>query len=388
VLVAALCFALATIAVGWRTAKRYRGLLEGIDAIAFEYLPATDHVRYVAPQITRMVGTANYRELLGELIHPEDRQRVRDAVHAYANGATTARIEYRLLCGDGVVRVRTLLGDRSDGIVRGLMIDTTRQNRQETERQLETVGRLAGGVAHEINTPTQFTQDSLQFVREAITELARAIERHPEARDALAADAAADLEYVLANVPLALDRATAGLERISTIVSSLRELALPETDGARTTVDLGDVLGDTLSAARAEYANICEITTSFAELPRVAGNRNELRRVFLNLLGNAARSVGDTSRRGTITVTTSRDGDHVAVAFADTGTGIPLEIRHLVFEPFFTTREIGKARGQGLAVSRAVIARHGGTLAFETLVGAGTTFTIRLPIAVAIARAA
>jgi signal transduction histidine kinase len=381
----ALGIALVAFALGRRT--HYRSLVEGIDAISFEYVSASRRVRYVAPQIKRMVGTANARELLGELIHPDDRERVRDALHAYASGGTTARIELRLLRGDGVVHVRALLGDRSGGVVRGLMIDTTRQTRQETERQLETVGRLAGGVAHEINTPTQFTQDSLQFVREAITELAEAIERHPEARAALAADAAADLEYVLANVPLALERATGGLDRISTIVRSLRELAVPETSD-RTTVDLGDVLGDTLASARVEYAAVCEISTSFAELPRVAGNRNELRRVFLNLLGNAARSVDDTSRRGMITVTTRRDGDHVAIAFADTGTGIPLEIRHLVFEPFFTTRELGKARGQGLAVSRAVVTRHGGTLTFETAVGTGTTFTIRLPIAVATARAA
>ena len=387
-LIVALGVALTTaIAVVWRT-QRYRGLVEGIDAITFEYELATDRVRYVAPQIKRIVGKANPRELLRELVHPEDRDRVRDAVHAYANGGTTARIEHRLSCGDGFVHIRTLLGDRTRGVVRGLMIDTTRQNRQETERQLETVGRLAGGVAHEINTPTQFTQDSLQFVREAITELAEAIARHPEARAALAADATADLEYVLANVPLAIDRATDGLDRISTIVRSLRELALPEARDHATTVDLGDVLGETLAAARAEYATICEITTNLAELPRVAGNRNELRRVFLNLLGNAARAVGDTSRRGTVTVSTRRDGDHVKIAFTDTGTGIPLEIRHLVFEPFFTTRDIGKARGQGLAVSRAVTARHGGTLGFETVVGTGSTFTIRLPIAVAMARVA
>ena len=261
-------------------------------------------------------------------------------------------------------------------------IETKKQRRLATAReeaqQLESIGRLAAGVAHEINTPTQFTADSLQFVREALAELADAIRRHPEARAALAADETADLDYVLANVPLALDRADSGLDRITTIVKSLRELALPDQQ-SRTSIDLNDVIEESIVAARAELD--CTIVAKLVELPVVVGTRAELYRVFMNILGNAARSISDTKITGAITVTTRSEGDCAVIAIADTGTGIPEAIRHLVFQPFFTTREVGKARGQGLAVSRAAVARHGGSLAFETECGVGTTFTIRLPFA-------
>ena len=380
---------------------RFQQLVEGIDAVAFEYAPGAGKIRYVSPQVHRLLGrpdTSN--EFLGDAIHPEDRERVHAAVREYAAGSTTGRIDYRLVRGDGdVVHVRTLLGERDDGVVRGVTIDATKQTRQEAERReahkLASIGRLAAGVAHEINTPVQFTQDSLQFVRESMTSLVRVIERHREllartcppdvAAAALAADEEADLEYLLANVPDALERASDGLDRVSNIVRSLRQLSVPDRvdrgPAGRTTVELSEALGDMLAGARDEYANICDIVGELHELPRVAGNRHELRLVFQSLVDNAARAIADSGKRGAITVGADRDGDQVVLAFADTGIGISPDVRHLVFEPFFTTRAVGQARGQGLAVSRAVIAKHGGTLSFESQVGIGSTFTIRLPIA-------
>jgi signal transduction histidine kinase len=403
-LVAALAaVAMAVRAIGRRGATqtqlgRYRALVEGIDVVSFEYAPKRDEIRYVSPQVERLLGSPDGSELLRDAIHPADRERVRGVVRAYVAGATTGRIEYRLLRSDGgVVHVRTLLGTRSEELLLGVTFDATRQTRIEAERReahkLESVGRLAAGVAHEINTPVQFTQDSLQFVRESMTELAQSIERHraitrasahPDAETALAADELADLEYLLFHVPLALERAAGGLDRVSTIVSSLRQLA-PAATADRTTIDLHDTLGETLAEARATYEAVCEIAADISELPRIAGNRAELRQVFVDLLGNAARAIEDATagsgRRGTIAVTARRDGEDVAISIADTGTGIAPEVRHLVFEPFFTTRAVGQARGQGLAVARAVIARHGGTLTFESEVGKGSTFSIRLPIA-------
>jgi signal transduction histidine kinase len=377
---------------------RFQQLVEGIDAVAFEYAPGAGKIRYVSPQVHRLLGrpdTSN--EFLGDAIHPEDRERVHAAVREYAAGSTTGRIDYRLVRGDGdVVHVRTLLGERDDGVVRGVTIDATKQTRQEAERReahkLASIGRLAAGVAHEINTPVQFTQDSLQFVRESMASLVRVIERHRElvartcppevAAAALVADEEADLEYLLANVPDALERASDGLDRVSNIVRSLRQLSIPDRID-RTAVELADALGDMVAGARDEYAKICDVVDELHALPRVTGNRQELRLVFQSLLDNAARAIADSGKRGTITVRADRDDDHLVLAFADTGIGVAPDVRHLVFEPFFTTRAVGQARGQGLAVSRAVIAKHGGTLSFESQVGVGSTFTIRLPIAAA-----
>ncbi len=397
----ALCVVIAVgaIVMAIRATRRrsYQSLVEGIDAIAFEYQAKRDEVRYLAPQVAQLLGTTSpetQREWLRDKIHPDDRKRVRTAVRAYADGSTTGRIEYRLLRDDGgVVHVRTLLGERlPNGVVQGITIDATKQTRIEAERReasrLESVGRLAAGVAHEINTPAQFTLDSLQFVREAIAQIDLGMKNHPEAFAKLAADPEVDLAYLRTNVPLALDRATEGLARISLIVRSLRDLALPApSKSPASTVELAEVLGVTIAAARDQYEPICEVTTDLAEQPRVVGARSELRGVIGNLLSNAARSISETKRRGTIAITTRREGESVAINVIDTGAGIPEPIRHLVFEPFFTTHEPGTSSGQGLAISRAVIARYGGTLEFESETGRGSTFTIKLPIASADSKA-
>jgi signal transduction histidine kinase len=125
--------------------------------------------------------------------------------------------------------------------------------------------------------------------------------------------------------------------------------------------------------------------TEFGDLPPVMCHAGDLNQVFLNLIINAADAIGEVVKRGggkgTIRIKTSREADLVGIDIADTGTGIPEAIRHRVFEPFFTTKDVGKGKGQGLAVARSiVVTKHGGTLTFESEVGKGTTFTIRLPI--------
>jgi signal transduction histidine kinase len=204
------------------------------------------------------------------------------------------------------------------------------------------------------------------------------------ARLADEADKAADLDYLLQTAPLALGSSIEGLERIATIVRSMKEFAHPD-QARKTFADLNQAIRGTLVIAHNEYKYVAELDTQFGELPPVECYLGEINQVVLNLLVNAAHAIADvvkdTGKLGKLTVRTRRVGDAVEISIEDTGTGIPETARDNVFDPFFTTKEVGKGTGQGLAIARSVIVKkHGGALHFESECGKGTTFFIRLPI--------
>lgn len=267
--------------------------------------------------------------------------------------------------------------------------------------RMATVGTLASGIAHEINTPVQFVSDSVHFLRDATRDLFGLLEKLQEvqrlvmggapaseqrAAAAAAAEEAenADLSYLHENVPKAFERSLEGLERVTKIVRSMKEFAHPDqTEMA--TADLNRAIESTLTIARNEYKYVAEVETDLEPLPPVTCHLGELNQVILNLIVNAAHAiasvVGDGGTKGIIRLSTRGDGDSVTIAISDTGTGIPEELRRRVFDPFFTTKEVGKGTGQGLALARAVVVdKHGGELTLESEVGKGTTFFIRLPI--------
>jgi len=268
------------------------------------------------------------------------------------------------------------------------------------------VGRLAAGVAHEINTPVQFVSDNVQFVRTSLPDIAAVVRGYRNlqqavqsggdigaaARLAAEAEEAADLDYVLENAPLAIESSIDGLGRIATIVRSMKEFAHPD-QGEKKFADLNQAIRSTLVIAHNEYKYVAEIDTQFDDLPAVPCFLGEINQVILNLLVNASHAIADVVKDsgglGKITVRTRLDGDAVEISIADTGTGIPVAARDKIFDPFFTTKEVGKGTGQGLAIARSVVVnKHGGTLRFETECGQGTTFFLRLPLDAADAKQA
>jgi signal transduction histidine kinase len=287
-------------------------------------------------------------------------------------------------------------------VLRGLMLDITELRRLGRElaaaQKLESVGRLAAGVAHEINTPVQFVSDSVHFVRTSMTDIAAVILAYRGLQQAvqlagdvsaaacLAAEAekAVDLDYIMENAPPAIDSAIEGLGRIATIVRSMKEFAHPD-QAQKTSADLNQAIRSTLVIAHNEYKYFAELDVQLGDLPPVECHLGEINQVVLNLLVNASHAISDvvkeTGGLGKLTVQTRLDGNEVEISIADSGTGIPEAARDKIFDPFFTTKEVGKGTGQGLAIARSVIVnKHGGTLHFETECGKGTTFFIRLPI--------
>jgi signal transduction histidine kinase len=279
--------------------------------------------------------------------------------------------------------------------------DVSQRKKLERElanaQKLETIGHMAAGVAHEINTPVQFVSDNVQFVRTAMTDVTAVIQAYRDlqhavessgdvasaARRASEAEKAADLDFIMENAPPALDSSLEGLGRIATIVRSMKEFAHPD-HADKTSADLNQAIKSTLVIAHNEYKYVAEVETDFGELPPVPCYLGEINQVVLNLLVNAAHAISDVVKdsgaMGKITVRTRLDADQVEIAIGDTGTGIPEAAREKVFDPFFTTKEVGRGTGQGLAIAHSVIVKkHGGTLRFETESGKGTTFFIRLP---------
>jgi PAS domain S-box-containing protein len=279
--------------------------------------------------------------------------------------------------------------------------DITQRNNLENQlrhaQKLESVGQLAAGIAHEINTPTQFVTDNLTFLRdswkttEELLELYRSAVRNaadtlPPAMIATLDEAArkADLAFIVAEVPRAIDQSLDGAHRVAQIVRAMKEFSHPDS-ADKSAADLNRAIESTITVARSEWKYVAEITTEFdVTLPAVLCYPGDINQVILNLLVNAAHAINDKiseGEMGRITVRTRTEGEFAEISVTDTGTGIPEAVRGRVFDPFFTTKEVGKGTGQGLALAHAVIVtKHGGKIWFETEMGSGTTFLIHLPI--------
>ena len=280
--------------------------------------------------------------------------------------------------------------------------DVTEKSHMELElrhsQKLESVGRLAAGIAHEINTPIQFVGDNVSFLSSAFQGLLALCKAYQDllkmAANSPLSDAGvaqqkcveelADLDYIRETVPTAIAATIDGVGRVAKIVQSMKAFAHPDR-GERSMSDINMALRNTLTVATNELKYVAVVETEFGDIPAVPCFLSDLNQVFLNLLVNAAHAIADvvekTDKRGVIRVRTFQEKSDVVVAISDTGTGIPEAVCGKIFDPFFTTKGVGKGTGQGLALARSVVVeQHGGTLTFETEMGKGTTFFIRIPL--------
>jgi PAS domain S-box-containing protein len=363
----------------------------------------------VNPALVDMLGFSR-EEIVGEHV-----SRFVDSADALANFAalaagriSTARARRHLLSKTGTLLTADIqaTGVRdADGRIRmvlTLIDNATERDRLEVElrhsQKLESVGRLASGIAHEINTPIQFVGNNVDFLSEAFKELLSLCETYaslcrkarqnpllPEDIVQLEqAEKRADVVYLRENIPSSIASTLDGVARVTRIVQSMKAFAHPDK-GERTSADINAALRNTLTVATNELKYVAKVETEYGDIPVLPCFLSDLNQVFLNLLVNAAHAIGDvvgqSGQRGTIRLRTYEEGGCVVVAISDTGTGIPPAVQGRIFEPFFTTKGVGKGTGQGLALAHSVVVeQHGGTISFDTQVGKGTTFYVRIPL--------
>jgi len=352
--------------------------------------------------LCRNGGQVHLRELAECFVEDRQRRQLLDR-ERWKRPFRLREVRYRRLDGGHGylgLTINPVLGEEGD--LEGLLLlarDITDRKNLEGQLahalKLESIGQLAAGIAHEINTPAQYVGDNLRFLEESFGDLDRLLAPFAEllrsgripAPMAGVATAAReiDLDYLREEIPAAIRQSLTGIARISEIVRSMKQFSHSGAEG-KAPADLNAALRATITVSRNEWKYVAEMETDLdPSLPPVRCRVGELNQVFLNLIVNAAHAiaetVGNSGDKGKIRVSTRRDGEMVEIRIADTGTGIPPEIQHRIFDPFFTTKEVGKGTGQGLSLARNTVVRgHGGELTFETTPGEGTNFIVRLPI--------
>ena len=278
-----------------------------------------------------------------------------------------------------------------------------RTARRQLEQQLshvqkmESVGQLAAGIAHEINTPMQFVGDNTRFLNDAFADIEglfsicqQLIEAayQPTKRDQLVQQieqiaGRIDLAYLRREIPAATQQSLDGIERITSIVQALKEFSHPG-DQNKVALDLNQAIRNSIEVSRSQWKYIATVETDLdPSLPTTMSYPGEFNQVILNLLINAAQAIEEKKMdaMGEIKVSSRFQNGQALIVISDSGMGMTGEVKAKIFDPFFTTKPLGKGTGQGLAICYAVIVeKHGGQISCDSEVGVGTTFSIQLPI--------
>jgi signal transduction histidine kinase len=289
----------------------------------------------------------------------------------------------------------------------GIIRDESKKKDMESEllraHKLEAVGHLAAGIAHEINTPIQFVSDNLTFLNNAFEnllgllslyeKLAACVARNQDTTKMMteirAKVEAADLEYLLEEIPNAAGQSLEGIHRISVIVRAMKEFSHPGS-ASKEWVDINHAISTTITIASNEWKYVAQLKTYLdPSLPSVMVCLTEINQTVLNMIVNAAHTIAERreseklSELGEITISTRQLINQVEIKIGDTGQGMPADLVDKIFTPFFTTKAVGKGTGQGLAIAyKAIVESHHGDIKVDSEIGKGTIFTILLPISV------
>lgn len=284
-------------------------------------------------------------------------------------------------------------------IFRNLTEQRMKEGKRIHSMKLESIGELSAGIAHEINTPIQFIGSNLSFLQECLDDLLALIEKYQGLKNIIdeseenkniintitAKEEEVDLEYLLEEVPRAIEQTNHGVERVTELVQGLKGFAHSAETDTKTSADLNEIINNTLVVCHNSYKYVAKLEKNLGTLPSVQVCHGDIGQVILNLVVNAAHAIEEKQKEpsdmGVITITSGVEGNYAVVRVSDTGGGIDQSVKDRIFDPFFTTKEVGRGSGQGLAISRTIVnEKHGGELLFETTAGEGSIFTVKLPL--------
>jgi PAS domain S-box-containing protein len=396
-----------------RFTPRTDELLERLTAIAFA-LDAEGVVvawNKSAEQWLGLLGAAVLGKPLAEVPVPWTDGAVQRAfLSVLAKGETVRIDDVRYVRGDGR---EGLLGFTASPISsigamesfvfvmgRDITEQRLRDRKAQEEQKLEAINQLAAGMAHEINTPAQYVSDNLTFLGDAFRGITRVLsllqdpsqsEVFRNASPAVLAELQrlsidVDAEFLLAEIPGAIEQGRNGMQRVATIVSAMRCFSHPGQQ-TKQGADINRALEDITTVSCNEWRYDANLTLDLdPKLPRVFCFLSELSQAVLNVVVNASHAIreartDESMPYGRLSVGSRRDGTDVVIWVEDTGVGIPDAIRGRIFDPFFTTKPVGKGSGQGLNLTRSVVVdRHHGSIDVVSKVGVGTKVTLRIPI--------
>ena len=267
-------------------------------------------------------------------------------------------------------------------------------------QKLEAIGLLAAGIAHEINTPTQFIHTNVEFLAEAFNDCSEVVNqisivtkglKEGKPRSELLQEVLDDFDQnefaeMREEVQDALNGTLEGVERITRIVDSMRYFSHPGSD-KKELLDINNAIEHAITVSKNEWKYYADIVTDLdANLPQILGYSAPLNQVLLNIIVNAAQAISDSigdspERKGKISISTQQADKMVEIRIVDNGPGIDEKVIPNIFDPFFTTKKIGKGTGQGLALAHSVVVdKHEGSIEVKSRLGEGATFIIQLPI--------
>jgi len=348
-------------------------------------------------------------DIFFKAVHPEDLPQVQTSIDRALKGLKSYNTEHRIILPDGQIKTIHTHGiisyDDQDNpiLMEGVIQDISK--RKELERQLiqaskmESIGQLAAGIAHEINTPTQFIELNMNFLRDAFNDLALLLKSYERLKEMAESDSQhnkictkieersieIEYQYILSEIPIAIEQSLDGLAQISRIVQSVKSFSHLSSH-QKVETDINDLIEMVVTVSTNEWKYHSNISLDLDKTnPLVFCVPDLINQALLNIVVNAAHTNTDKVHAKNIDkvglfISTKAEEKLIRISIRDEGMGIPEEIRNLIFNPFFTTKELGKGTGQGLTLAyRTIVEEHGGTINFETAMGSGTTFTITLP---------
>lgn len=324
---------------------------------------------------------ARYQQLsaanVASLLHEE--QRLAETLYRRKDGSTLV-VEVTNSCIQWHGHISYLLSIRDATGIREL------QRQLSQAQRLESLGQIAAGIAHEINTPMQFLLSNVSFIEESYVDISGLLDRlQATDQSSLLRQSGVDIDFLHEEIPACFREMHDGIDRVIKIIAAMKEFSHPG-GSSKTLTDINHLLDNALIVCRNEWKYDAQVITCFdPALPKILCFPDQLNQVLLNLIINACHAIvsrkeSEADHVGLISITTKVNGQEVHIQVKDNGCGIPEAVRHRIFDPFFTTKTVGKGTGQGLAIVHDIIVnKHGGRIQFDSALGEGTTFIVSLP---------